>query len=83
MPFVASEISLPCLQKPSTSPFSGLHQHILHTDILCLMSIELDVLCHNIVACEPIARQRVEKHFSMKVDSWRSNRYGIYFRVNE
>jgi hypothetical protein len=37
----------------------------------------------NIVTCGPIARERVDKHISMEVDSWRPIRYETRFRVNE
>jgi hypothetical protein len=37
----------------------------------------------HIVTCGSNARECVEKHFSMEMDSWKPTRYGTRFRVNE
>jgi hypothetical protein len=32
-------------------------------------------LLHNIVTCRPFSRERGDKHFSLKMDSWKITRY--------
>jgi hypothetical protein len=44
-------------------------------------SINLEV--DSIVTCGLVARERVDKHVYMQVDSWRPTRYKTRFRVNE
>jgi hypothetical protein len=37
----------------------------------------------HIATCRPIARERVDKHVSMEVDSWKATRYGTSVRGYE
>jgi hypothetical protein len=38
---------------------------------------------HDVVTCGPIARERIDKHIYMEVDSWRQLGFETCFRVNE
>jgi hypothetical protein len=37
----------------------------------------------DIVTCGPIARKQVNKHVSVKIDSWKLTRYGTHFHRYE